>query len=239
MTANNSKDDCSLRLDQGLQDFMRRCRVVAFDLDGTLLNSIAQIEACFVQTFAQERLPVPSTEQIHSIIGLSLHEGIRRLLPDPEDRELMTQVTARYLARFKQDPELSRPVLFSGVGELLSELKAHGYKLALASGKYYADVQLVLQSFPDMAALLDTVVTSDRTACKPDPLMMHRIAQGCGCEATEILGVGDTLLDIEMYRNAHSGELGVLSGVCTWEQLQSIKAQFILPKATALRAYLP
>ena len=90
-----------------------------------------------------------------------------------------------------------------------------------------------------MAALLDTVVTSDRTACKPDPLMMHRIAQECGCEATEILGVGDALLDIEMYRNAHSGELGVLSGVCTWEQLQGMKTQFILHEATALRAYLP
>ena len=33
MTANNSKDDCSLRHDQGLQDFMQRCRVVAFDLE--------------------------------------------------------------------------------------------------------------------------------------------------------------------------------------------------------------
>ena len=49
----------------------------------------------------------------------------------------------------------------------------------------------------------------------------------------------DALLDIEMYRNAHSGELGVLSGVCTWEQLQGMKTQFILPEATALRAYLP
>lgn len=52
------------------------------------------------------------------------------------------------------------------------------------------------------------------------------------------MGVGDALLDIQMFRNAKCHELGVLTGVCDYYALEDIDTEFILPKATDILSYL-
>ena len=68
--------------------------------------------------------------------------------------------------------------------------------------------------------------------------MMQYIAAKAEVPMDQIMGVGDALLDIQMFRNARCHELGVLSGVCDYYALEDAQSEFILPKVTDLRAYL-
>ena len=101
-----------MQRDEGLRECLAQCKVIAFDVDGTLTDSIEQIITCFQRTFAYANLPVPSPEAIKGTIGMTLELGIRSLLPDPTDIKLgLRQVASGHQARLYRYPAAPRLLL--------------------------------------------------------------------------------------------------------------------------------
>lgn len=227
-----------MQRDEGLRECLAQCKVIAFDVDGTLTDSIEQIITCFQRTFAYANLPVPSPEAIKGTIGMTLELGIRSLLPDPTDIKLGQEVTQLYRDTFAVSKDISETRLFPYCLELLSALHERGYILAIASGKSQVGIKRVFTDIPQLQDYFSIVCTGDMCDSKPSPAMINLIAARAHVKAHEILGVGDAALDVQMFRNARCHELGVLSGVCDDYDFEDLAVEFYLPRVTDLMKYL-
>lgn len=229
-----------LKADYNLKECLEQeIKLFAFDIDGTLTDSIEQIITCFTRTFTNAGLPVPTPEAIKGTIGMSLNLGIQSLLPDPNDDKLGAQTTQLYRDIFSVSPDVSETRLFEGVVEMLDILQQKGYQMAIASGKSRVGVDRVLNDKPELKPYFKYICTGDVCKSKPDPMMLQEISALSGVPVTSIVGVGDALLDIQMCRNAKCHELAVLTGVSDYYALDDFDTEFILPKATDIIKYLP
>lgn len=224
--------------DSGFREVLSQCKVIAFDVDGTLTDSIDQIITCFQRTFTYANLPVPTPDAIKGTIGMSLHLGIQSLLPDPTDRRLGEEITQLYRDTFTVSKDIHETKLFEGVVELLAALSQKDYILAIASGKSKVGVQRVLDDKPELAKFIDIVCTGDMTESKPHPAMLQWIAAKADVPVQKVLLVGDAALDIKMAHNAKAHDLGVLTGVCDFSAFEAINTTHILEKVTDIAKYL-
>lgn len=229
----------SLRIDEGFAEALQEIKLLAFDVDGTLTDSIEQIILCFERTFAYAGLPVPDSSAIKGTIGMSLALGIQSLLPDPSDERLAKEVTQLYRDTFSVSKDINVTRLFEGTEDMLATMHSKGYQLAIASGKSKVGVERFLDDVPNLRKYFSIICTGDTCRTKPNPDMIELISAQSGVGVKHILGVGDALLDIQMFRNAKCQELGVQTGVSDYYDLSDYNCQFILPKATDLLTYLP
>ena len=111
----------------------RRFRLLAFDWDGTLLDSVASIVDCVQATLAELGQPPADEAAVRGAIGLGVRETVAAFRPGCSD-ELYTRIVEVYrrlwLERFAVAPRL-----FAGVGGLLAALRSDGYQLAVATAK--------------------------------------------------------------------------------------------------------
>lgn len=224
--------------DVGLREVLSECKVLAFDVDGTLTDSIDQIITCFQRTFTYANLPVPTPEAIKGTIGMTLHLGIQSLLPDPTDSRLGAEITQLYRDTFTVSKDIHETKLFAGVIDMLQVLKDKGYILAIASGKSKVGVQRVLDDLPVLKEYFSIVCTGDMTESKPHPAMLQWIAAKADVPVQKMLAIGDATLDIKMAHNAKAHDLGVLTGVCDFEQMKAIPTTHIIEKVVDLVNYV-
>lgn len=227
-----------MQADEGLRECLKEIKLLAFDVDGTVTDSIDQIITCFKRTFEYANLPVPSSEGIKGTIGMTLDKGIQSLLPDPTDERLAKEITQLYRDTFSVSPDINVSILFEGMLDTFEALKSKGYELAIASGKSRIGVDRLFDDVPALKPYFNIICTGDRCESKPSPAMINEISALSGVPVSKILGVGDAILDIQMFRNAKCHELGVLTGVCDFYDLDDFDTEFILPRATDLINYL-
>ncbi len=227
-----------MKADDGLRECLQEVKLLAFDIDGTVTDSIDQIITCFKRTFKYANLPVPTSEDIKGTIGMTLDKGIQSLLPDPSDERLGKEITQLYRDTFAVSPDIKESVLFEGMLETFEILKSKGYEIAMATGKSRLGVDHLLNDIPELKAYFNIICTGDRCESKPSPAMINEISALSGVPVSKILGVGDALLDMQMFRNAKCHELGVLTGVCDFYALDDFDTEFILPRATDIIKYL-
>src|SRR5690606_40574135 len=110
----------------------RRFDLIVFDWDGTLMDSTGAIVRCIQSAARDLGLPVPDQRAASYVIGLCLQEAMAAVYPslDPADfPRLVERYRYHYLAKDQ------RLTMFDGVPEMLSDLAARGYFLAVATGK--------------------------------------------------------------------------------------------------------
>lgn len=190
--------------------------LIIFDWDGTLCDSAARIVACMQQAASSSGEQVLDAEQIRDVIGLGLPESMLRLYPDISDlqREALKQ---EYIRHFLAADKIPSP-LFAGVNEALVELKAAGYRLAVATGKSRRGLDRVL----DYYGFNDLFVASrcaNETRSKPAPLMLTQILEVCHAAPHQALMVGDTEYDMAMAQTLNMPRIAVSYGVHSQQRL--------------------
>ncbi|MEO0440751.1 MAG: HAD hydrolase-like protein, partial [Pseudomonadota bacterium] len=96
-------------------------KLALFDCDGTMVDSQANICLSMEQAFEKHDLPPPDRHLIRRIVGLSLQEAVRRLLPEQDDERLIEEVTNSYKEGFfemRQAGHVHEP-LYEGLPDLL------------------------------------------------------------------------------------------------------------------------
>jgi len=191
----------------------RRFDLICFDWDGTLFDSTAIIARSIQQAVTDVGGAPPTLEQAAYVIGMPLVPALAAAAPDVPParyRELAGRYRAHYMAH---QNDLS---LFPGVLPMLCDLRARGYRLAVATGKTRRGLDEVLQSRPlqdlRLLDLFDGSRTADETAGKPDPLMLHELMQQFGVPPARTLMIGDTTHDLQMAQNAGCPSIGVSYG---------------------------
>lgn len=221
--------------DLGLAKLLTSVQALAFDLDGTLCNSIGNIISCTNFTFDVHNYRRPDESSIIKTIGLRLEEGLRELLPDEHKQEYL-EFTASYREIFAQHPEFMIDTLYPGVPELMQKLKKRGIKIGFVSGRCLKGIERTLSNTV-LGDYCDAISAGDEAPSKPDPALMYLLSKRLKIACKDMLGVGDALIDIYMYKSSGAKALGVQSGVNTAEELQKASPDFLLPFAGDLNAY--
>jgi len=206
--------------------------LIIFDWDGTLFDSVGQIVASLM--FAAEQYQQPLTaEDAKSIIGLGLPEVAQRLFPTvPElHEEILQSYATHYVANSKGD------AWFSGVSDMLHDLKEQGVQLAVATGKSRKGLDRVLQQTKSEDLFIATRAASE-TKSKPDPLMLQEILQQTGVAAEAAIMVGDTSYDLQMAQNIQMPRVGVLYGVHDQKTLSQFAPLMIVSDVRKLHDFL-
>ncbi len=184
-------------------------RLVIFDWDGTLLDSVGSIVECTRVTLDELEVAAVPESAIRGVLGLGLRETVETLCPGC-DEELFQQVIATYRKHWFGGYN-TRPALFDGVVEALDELRSRGYLLAVATAKGRQGLDTDLEA-TGLAAHFVTTRTITESPSKPHPAMVLDILDELGVAPAEAVMVGDATHDLRMAANAGVAGVAVCSG---------------------------
>ena len=193
---------------------------IIFDLDGTLLNTIDDLGyAC---NYALEKVGYPThpIADYPRMVGNGINNLIRRALPEAERTDDNIMRVRAHFVPYYNDHNCDYTHPYAGIPELLGALRAQGHRLAVASNKYQAATEKIVNHF--FPNVFD-VILGEREGIerKPDPqivfdildrlrLKEQRSASPEGIK-TDILYLGDSLVDMQTAQNAH-----VPFVACSW-----------------------
>jgi len=148
-------------------------RLALFDCDGTLVDSQHSICAAMDACFAEAGLERPERERTRAVVGLSLVEAMRALLPDAraETHSALAESYKRAFQSLRADGGVEEP-LFDGVAELIEALADDGWLLGIATGKSRRGLALCLDGH-GLGGRFATLQTADLHPSKPHPSMIE------------------------------------------------------------------
>ena len=194
-------------------------RLAIFDCDGTLVDSGGSIYRAVAETFAEHGIAVPPGRECRKVIGLSLVEAMRTLVPGATPDE-HARLSETYKAKFfhaRSAGKVEEP-LFDGIAELLDALDADGWLLAVATGKSDRGLRHCLESHGIHARFV-SLQTADRHPSKPHPSMALQAIAEAGSAPDRTVVIGDTSFDMGMARAAGAAGLGAGWGYHDDEEL--------------------
>lgn len=213
-------------------------RLAIFDCDGTLVDSQAIICRAMVDAFEVEKLPPPEHGRIRRVVGLSLTEAMRALLPGAE-HGLHVQLGETYKRAFqalRAAGQVEEP-LFPGIAETIEMLDRDGWMLAVATGKSDRGLQHCLESH-GIARHFISLQTADRHPSKPHPSMIVEAMADAGAVPETSVMIGDTSFDIGMGINAGCLTVGVAWGYHAPQELFDEGAHFVADRPDQLPGIL-
>lgn len=207
-------------------------KLVIFDWDGTLMDSVGQIVESLVQAAAQHEIAL-STDAAANIIGLGLPEAMAVLFP--QHPHLHAQIQAAYTAHYV--PRSHQTRLFDGVEALLERLAVQDIQLAVATGKSRAGLDRVLAD-SGIADYFSVTRCASETRSKPHPQMLQEILSVTGYTADQAVMVGDTSYDLQMAQRIQMPRIGVSYGVHSVDLLQHYQPLAVVDRVSDLLEHL-
>lgn len=183
---------------------------IIFDLDGTLLNTLEDLHACFNAAISQFGYPTRSLNEIKSFVGNGIKKAIERALPDGVNENELNQIVDYFREYYKAHMfEYTKP--YNGITKLLEELKAKKYKIGVVSNKYDTAVKELCQNyFKDL--VMAAIGESNCVRKKPEIDGVLKALKELNSNLEKTIYVGDSDVDIMTAQNAGIACISVLWG---------------------------
>lgn len=199
-------------------------KLVIFDLDGTLLDTVRDLGEAVNYSLARKGFPIHDLDEYPSMVGNGIRNLVKSALPAEfqQDKELIRSRTRTFLSYYyKHIDKYTEP--YSGMHALLRNLVDAGVKVAVASNKVESGAQeLVSKFFPDINFV--AVLGDAGRPLKPDPDMIIRIMDMAGVGKESAVFVGDSPSDVKTAQNAGIAGIAVSWGYRPAEQLGGASA---------------
>ena len=184
-------------------------KMVIFDLDGTLLDTLDDLCNSVNYSLRTNNFPERSLAEVRTFVGNGIRLLIERSVPEGTSKELIDKTFEcfkTYYAVHCNDKTKTYP----GVMDMLKELKKNGYKIAVLSNKaQYAVTKLCNIYFNNL--LDDAVGARENVAKKPSPDALYICAENNNINLNNVIYVGDSDVDVATANNA-----GVRGIAVTW-----------------------
>ena len=213
-------------------------QLVIFDLDGTLLDTVADLANATNQALERCGYPTHPVEAYYQFVGNGINKLFARALPAAHStEEEVMRIRALFVPYYNEhNADCSRP--YPGVVELLETLQERGVQLAVASNKYHeATLKLVRHFFPSIRF---AVIYGQREGVpiKPAPDVVYDILNDTGVAPEQALYVGDSGVDMLTASNAGVESVGVSWGFRSIDELREHGAVHIVHEASAIALLL-
>lgn len=207
-------------------------RAVVFDLDGTLLNTLADLADSGNELLASYGMAPHPEPAFRYFVGNGSRKLMERILPG-KSPEQIDEALARYKAIYEKHLT-AKTTPYAGIAETLSALKVRGVRMAVCTNKHISAAEaLIRKYFP--ADTFDTF-EGDRPGVprKPDPAHVRIVLEKMGIRPEETVYLGDSGVDMQTAVNAGALPVGVLWGFREKDELMENGAQILLSKPSEL-----
>lgn len=197
-------------------------KLIVFDLDGTLINSIPDLTDAVNHMRAGFSLAKLSQDDVTTLVGEGAVRLIEGALPgfSPDDRQKGLECFLAY--NFQHIADKTR--LYPGVAETLQLLKDTGYILAVASNKsepHCKEILRLLKADHYFSAILGAESAAER---KPSPAPILHLMEQFGVSFAETVMVGDSINDVKAGKSAGVLTIGCVFGYGTSDELSDADA---------------
>ena len=185
--------------------------LIVFDLDGTLLNTIADLTDAVNYALRVHRFPPRNQTQCLQFVGNGVTKLVERALPEgARSSSIVTDVRDSFSAYYNAHLT-DKTTIYPGIEEILSALQKRQIKIAVASNKYQTATEKIITHFFPQIPFAAILGQREGVSVKPDPTIVYDILQRTGEDKTRCLYVGDSDVDMQTARNA-----GIRSCAVTW-----------------------
>ena len=184
--------------------------VYIFDLDGTLLDTLADLAASCNHAMRAVQLPEHSTDDVRRFVGNGVRKLIERAVPDGDHNPLFESALSIFRQHYLEHSlDTTKP--YDGILPLLRELKTRGKTVAVVSNKFDAATKSLCQHF--FSGLVDVAIgESEHVRKKPAPDTVLEVMRQVGATKGQVVYIGDSDVDIATAANCGIPCISVLWG---------------------------
>lgn len=201
-------------------------KVVSFDLDGTLMDTEADMKESFGRSMEAVGLPPLPAVKFSDYIGNGVRNIYRQLCPDAP-QELLEQAVEYQLKWYPEHcTELTH--FYPGIYETLEWLVAKGFRIVMVTNKVETTAKKLMDHFCSDFPIEAVWGNNHSRPLKPDPIAGKLLCETLGVTPDQVMHVGDGETDMQFAKNAGFAGVGVSWGYRSVEVLQENGADVII-----------
>ena len=209
---------------------MMKYKAVLFDMDGTLLDTLADMAAAVNHILSVHGYPLRTVEEVRAFVGNGARKLMERALPPDVTGDAFEALLEEY-RQWYEAHACVKTAPYPGVPAVLAALHRAGVRCAVVSNKPGgATRELAARFFPGLPAFGQ----QDGIPAKPAPDMVYHALAELGVEASAAAYVGDSEVDVALARNAGLPLVAVSWGFRGREALEEAGAALVVDDAATL-----
>ncbi len=209
---------------------------IVFDLDGTLLNTLEDLQDSVNFALERQGFPLRDLNEIRSFVGNGIRLLMERAVPANIDNDTFEICFKDFCDYYKIHME-DKTAPYDGINNMLTNIKKAGFKTAIVTNKAdFAAQDLCKRMFGEN---IDFVVgSSDDRPNKPAPDGVFYALEQLNSAIENTVFVGDADTDILTAKNANLPSIGVLWGFRDREIIEEAGAEYIVESVKDLEKLL-
>ncbi|MCD7936960.1 MAG: HAD family hydrolase [Tannerellaceae bacterium] len=186
-------------------------KLVIFDLDGTLLDTVADLAHSTNYALELCGFPVHPVSAYKQFVGNGINKLFERALPEGMKTEENVLKIRSYFVPYYNEHNMEASAPYPGILSLLNTLREKGIQLAVASNKYQTATEALVNHYFSEFSFTAVLGQREGIPVKPDPSIVYEILQRAGVRKEDTLYVGDSGVDMQTAFRA-----GIISAGVTW-----------------------
>lgn len=206
-----------------------------FDLDGTLLNTIADLATATNQALEACGFPTHPISAYPMFVGNGINKLFERALPaESRTEENIMRIRAHFLPYYDEhNADLSKP--YPGIPQLLEELQTAGIHLAVASNKYQRATEKLIRHYFPTIRFAAVFGQREGIPVKPHPQIVEDILTLVPVNKEEVIYIGDSGVDMQTALHAGVESIGVTWGFRPKEELLQHSPTYLVDSADEIK----
>ena len=202
-------------------------KLIIFDLDGTLLDSLPDISDCLNKTLEKFGYKTHDRSSVMQFIGHGARNLVKYALPNGTCDEEIDRLL-KYYNEIYTNSGSPKTKLFDGVKEIVKTLASRGYKMAILTNKPQMTTDAIFNEYMSDMPIDLVIGQREGVKIKPDPTVTNSILEKFGVEKQNAYFVGDGETDVLTAINAGINGVAVLWGYRSKEQLKDAGASIFV-----------
>lgn len=214
-------------------------QAIAFDLDGTLVDSVPGLTLALQRMLTDLSLPTITNEQVKIWVGNGIDILVKRALTAVNAPETLFEQAKQAFNRHYDDVIEQGTQLFPNVLSTLAKLQQSGYPMALVTNKPAQFLPALLQSLKLEPYFSLVLGGGDVIKLKPHPAPLYQVMATFGLFHDQLLFVGDSKNDISAAKNAQCLTVGLTYGYNYGESITTTEPDYVVDHFEQLLTILP
>lgn len=203
-------------------------KLIIFDLDGTLLNTLEDLADSANYVLSHHGFPTHPVDAYRYFVGNGMPKLIERILPEGQKEGVIYDTCFKEFLEYYTLHMHDKTRVYAGLTETLEQLQAQGIQLAVATNKVHAALAPLMANFFPTIQWDALFGQRAKVPVKPHPQIVYDILEATGCSKSETLYLGDTSVDMETAHRAGLLAVGVLWGYRPQSELEEAHADLLI-----------
>jgi len=212
-------------------------KLLIFDLDGTLINSLLDIAISMNKVLEKHNYPTHDTTEYNYFVGDGALVLVKNAMPKDSKEKDIEKVLKSFIEIYEQNTH-NNTFAYEGIYEMLENLENKEIKKAILSNKPHKFTLKYVENLFNNFDFQEVHGQKIDVPKKPDPTMAIEIATKLNTKCEDVVFIGDTATDIKTAKNANMKSIGVAWGFRSVEELKAAGADFIAYKPMDIVKYL-